>query len=318
MNVRLIFGLLILQLSLTACANSVDLQLRVHSEAGEPVEGARVRGLFFNDQVLKKQTFDGHQAVTDARGEAVVSGDEDLYVDLIINKHGYYESRKRQVVRGSGKDFKVDVILRRKVEPIELYARNFRGYIPVKNIPLGFDLKVGDWVIPHGSGLEKNILFLFEGEATSNLNYWGELTIKFVSPSDGITQTKYPAGKNSVMKMPYLAPAQGYEPSRKFYRRRSGRGTKAVFESNLNASKNNGYFLRINSVVDDNSELVQANYLKISGDLKFDPRTENGKGAAYLQMTYYYNPVINDRNLEFDPTRNLSTNLSEEERVLLP
>ena len=35
-------------------------------------------------------------------------------------------------------------------------------------------------------------------------------------------------------------------------------------------------------------------------------------------FTYYLNPTPNDRNMEFDPTRNLLTGLKEAEKVSVP
>lgn len=40
--------------------------------------------------------------------------------------------------------------------------------------------------------------------------------------------------------------------------------------------------------------------------------------AANLRFTYYLNPTPNDRNVEFDPKRNLFTNLKSDERVTAP
>lgn len=37
-----------------------------------------------------------------------------------------------------------------------------------------------------------------------------------------------------------------------------------------------------------------------------------------IGMTYYFNPAVNDRNLEFDPKRNLFNNLKLEEQVRNP
>ena len=46
------------------------------------------------------------------------------------------------------------------------------------------------------------------------------------------------------------------------------------------------------------------------GFVEFDPR---GSKTSYIRFTYYLNPTPNDRNLEFDPTRNLMTNFGKGE-----
>jgi hypothetical protein len=48
----------------------------------------------------------------------------------------------------------------------------------------------------------------------------------------------------------------------------------------------------------------RAHYGKIYGD--------------FMNFTYYLNPTPNDRNVEFDPKRNLFTNLKDDERVTMP
>jgi hypothetical protein len=53
----------------------------------------------------------------------------------------------------------------------------------------------------------------------------------------------------------------------------------------------------------------------VDGDIRLDPI--NSK-TRILLFTYYLNPTPNDRNLEFDPKRNLFTNLKDEERVTAP
>jgi hypothetical protein len=52
-------------------------------------------------------------------------------------------------------------------------------------------------------------------------------------------------------------------------------------------------------------------YGKIHGEIKFDPR---GSKTALLGFKYYLNPDYT-HNLEFDPTKNLFTDLKRGERV---
>src|SRR5204863_9024831 len=65
-----------------------------------------------------------------------------------------------------------------------------------------------------------------------------------------------------------------------------------------------GYFFRIRTSVHASGKIVSANYGKIYGD--------------FMDFTYYLNPTPNDRNIEFDPKRNLFTNLKANERVTQP
>ncbi|MEZ5415708.1 MAG: hypothetical protein R3F03_15480, partial [Opitutaceae bacterium] len=51
-------------------------------------------------------------------------------------------------------------------------------------------------------------------------------------------------------------------------------------------------------VLDDDGSVVSANYSKVMGDIYVSH-------TGVLRFTYYFNPTPNDRNLEFDPKRNL-------------
>jgi hypothetical protein len=300
----------------SACASSVTLEVRVHEGSGDVVEGASVSGKFFNDQVRNKQVLPSHKSQTDKAGIAEISGDEDLYVDLVVEKRGYYRSTRRQVVKGRD-SVAVDIVLRKKRDPIPLYARHYKGYLPVKSEPVGFDFTVNDWVAPYGKGIHKHILLEFNGTAASNLDFSGKLAVRFPGESDGLVDMTYAPGIDSEMKLPYEAPESGYRASKVLVYSRISSGPGAGYDSNISVDENFGYFLRVNSETDGDGKIKQANYAKIGGDIKFDPRTDNAS-AAYIEMTYYFNPQINDRNLEFDIKRNLYIGLSGEEKVSKP
>ncbi len=67
--------------------------------------------------------------------------------------------------------------------------------------------------------------------------------------------------------------------------------------------KRNFYF-RVHTKLDENGNVVSACYGKIYGDL--------------AQFTYYYNPTLNDRNIEFDPKQNLIHDARSYEQVSQP
>ena len=59
-----------------------------------------------------------------------------------------------------------------------------------------------------------------------------------------------------------------------------------------------GIFYRSRVQLDKDGKLISANYGKIQG-----PITINRQGS--IGMTHYFNGTPNDRNLEFDPSKNL-------------
>ena len=75
------------------------------------------------------------------------------------------------------------------------------------------------------------------------------------------------------------------------------------------------YALRVRTVLDERGQVVSALYGKIYDTIEYFPVESK---TAKLRFTYYLNPVPNDRGMEFDPKRNLFTNLKSDERVSTP
>ena len=114
-----------------------------------------------------------------------------------------------------------------------------------------------------------------------------------------------------------LAPETGYEPlhqisfvSREFPthvdRKKSFEDSSKEFEQ--------GYFFRVRTV-EQNGRIIAANYGKITGDIGIDPRDSK---TCLIAFTYYFNPTSLDRNIEWDPKRNLLQGLSREEMPTAP
>jgi hypothetical protein len=52
----------------------------------------------------------------------------------------------------------VTVVLKKIGNPVAMYARKIQTEIPAVDQPIGFDLMMGDWVIPHGKGVRGDLL----------------------------------------------------------------------------------------------------------------------------------------------------------------
>jgi hypothetical protein len=89
--------------------------------------------------------------------------------------------------------------------------------------------------------------------------------------------------------LPHSAPVEGYVPTWRY---------TANSYTPRTARENVGFFLRTRVRLDANGKIVSANYAKVVGDFYLVPQ-------GSLMFSYYFNPVPNDRNLEFDPKRNL-------------
>ncbi|MEM1082905.1 MAG: hypothetical protein AAGI48_02195 [Verrucomicrobiota bacterium] len=133
-------------------------------------------------------------------------------------------------------------------------------------------------------------------------NWSSQLELKFPGDKEGIVLVDKDYLPYSELKMPHLAYEDGYESSR-IWKKESG-----VPEEDLGER---GYFLRTRVKLDESGEIISANYAKIIEEISIDPR-------GRIEFAYVFNPTANDRNLEFDPSRNLFTKLASEERVTSP
>jgi hypothetical protein len=302
----------------SASVNGSEVRLRVIDEAIAPVSDADATVIFVAPHQEQSET---HSGKSNSEGYFSATGQAVLWVYVEAKKDGYYGSRIDNLP--SGKAVDRSIILRRRINPIPLFAK--RSYDPVSGrtltVPsqdswIGYDFEAGDWVSPHGKGKTADILFLFKNtfkgwkyseremadsrrtnralsEAEFRLYYgkWeGDLEISFPGEQEGLYEESERFLSYSQMKMPHEAPPIGYQAKLR------------CSANSFSPSKSRGdvgFFLRTRVKQNAKGEIVSANFTKIIGDFHFSPET----GA--IQFLYYFNPVPNDRNLEFDPKKNL-------------
>lgn len=169
---------------------------------------------------------------------------------------------------------------------------------------------------PHGKGKSRDILFKFskefggykfsgrdwenikrvnkdatEDEMKKFYGKWdAKLSVGFSSNLEGIVEEKKGYLIYSKMKMPHQAPEEGYQ-SEKEYEQTSYEPSK--FEEGV------GFFIRTR-VTEVDGKIIKANYAKLGKDIKVNARGE-------VAFTYYFNPTVNDRNLEYRRKSNLAT-----------
>ena len=181
-----------------------------------------------------------------------------------------------------------------------MYAKQVRTEIPEIDKLIGFDLERGDWVAPHGEGSISDFIFYAKYTQRSARDFDYTLSLTFSNEADGIqVANSQSIHKESRLKSDYHAPADGYLTEWEQVRTRR----PEIGETN-NIDRDRKYYFRVRTEVDRDGNIVSANYGKIYGD--------------FLQFSYYLNPTPNDRNVEFDPKRNLFENLSASEQVRSP
>ncbi len=209
----------------------------------------------------------------------------------------------------------VEVVLKPIVNPIAMYARKIclpNGYymtIPATNTQVGFDLETGDWVAPYGKGSFSDFIFTMQIKTpyiSMTQPYDVVWTLSFSNKGDGIQSLLVPKNMGSELRMPRNAPEVGYQPSLVQENSYDGKQWK---KGGLSADQN--YFFRVRTVLDGRGNVQSALYGKIAGPIEC---SQTGR----LQFTYYLNPTVNDRNMEFDPKKNLFRNLSPFQSNLAP
>jgi hypothetical protein len=297
-----------------------EVTVRVVDDAGVAVAGSDVGVVFgsYGSEDINKGKSD-----KDGLYRATGRGNHSVMINVV--KSGYYPAQLEGLSRD--KDHDVEVVLPRILNPVSLYAlRNVSLKFPVQSEWIGFDFEAADWVAPYGKGKTIDILFRFRSEFKGlvdrirsqedmekavkfskemyqaarmewtmdkfRVDYgkWDAvMEVSFSVKEEGIYETSQFL-KYSQLKMPHSAPTVGYVPSWRY----EGRSYKAkAYREDV------GYFLRTRVRLDRDGNIASANYARIMGD--FLVATKGGQVA----FTYYFNPLSNDRNLEFDPKKNL-------------
>ena len=305
---KCLLTLLALCLLATSC-NGVTRTVRVTvtGEDGTPIKDADVAVKYLGYQKTTRK-----EGQSNEQGVFSATGSTPLRMTVGIEKDGYYKTHSGRLSRTQNHD--VTFVLREKRNPIPLYAKREIITFPINREWLGYDFQTGDWTAPHGEGKTIDLWLKCDTEKVNSGRYKdakGSLEIKF-REDEGLLLVQDDYLPLSIMKMPHLAPQTGYQNT--FHR----------FEEsyrNKEFRTNTGYFFRTR-VRKEGKHIVSAHYGKFLKDIRFDPRDMSRKGKpkefGTTIFTYYFNPTPNDRNLEFDPKRNLLTNLEYEERANEP
>jgi len=299
------------------------LTLKIVDEEGVPVDAAQIRAHF---QMAGR---DGIIGTSNTNGLFTMEDKSRWKMHYGVEKEGYYKTSGEYMFGNDGdlviKDGKwqpwdpeVRVILRPVVNPIPMYAKIVETKIPTTNEMFGFDLVKGDWVQPVGAGIVADFVFSIKGFWRNYRDNDSVLELRFSNHADGavpIDDSEITA--SSVLVLPRYAHEAGYKDGLTWRRARSisekGSGDEIIDDP---IGRGN-YFFRIRSETNDIGIITNAYYGKIRGSFEFVGAADAGNGS-WLNFTYYLNPTPNDRNMEFDPKKNLFKNLSSLEEVSAP
>ena len=307
------------------CCSVLDAgryEVFVNDQDGNPVENVDVTVGF---DELPFGLYKNRKGTTGEDGQFQFSGWLYNVGFLAASKAGYYDTGVRFEATYSDPKTGKTKTFRRKTIEVELKVIKdpvpmFYSVVVDKDIPVlgrffGFDLQKGDWVKPHGKGVEANCYLKLEKKPTIPEVFLGIMSIRFPNKGDGLIPFEIIPFEGqfsgSEMKSDYFAPKSGYEQEWEWVwhwdeTRESGNSVRFDY------SRTRSYYFRTNTVLNEKDEVVSANYGKIFGDLKFRLREEGP--SRFTWGGIYYNPVVNDRRVEFDRTRPLPDSLLDEQR----
>jgi hypothetical protein len=297
------------------------LTVKVLDEQGVPMPGAMVTFNFMNPTTRDAIQVEG---LTNAEGIFSGEGQTDGVMSGGVNKEGYYRggfSFKGWSGLENGRwepwNATYTTNLRPILKPVALFAKRVRAEIPVLDQPCGYDLEKGDWVSPYGKGQNSDLTFKVRRDFKDWFNFTVEAEVTFAQPLDGFVRMLSPVvGHYSSFRWERSAPEGGYSAPHaiRFVNRdpRTGKNPEQSFD--MTKEREKGYFVRVRTV-EQSGRIVAANYGRIVGDIGIDPRDTK---TCMILFTYYLNPTSLDRNMEWDPKRNLLPGLSWDENPREP
>jgi len=281
------------------------LSFGVLDDKGLPVANAQVRGYFWSPYT-HNAVGDQFNLTTDTNGLCVVSGEGYTDIHGVVKADGHYRTEfsislgdKNEVEKqGVWPLENLTVTLKAIRNPISMYAKRVAMEVPEQGRSIGFDLEKGDWVVPHGSGIRADFIFEVSGVYKELLDRDSKMVLAFENALDGLQGIAVPNDGSKFQSL-YETPSTGYQPNYVYEKKISRIGSERI---NPKPRTDKYYLFRVRSEVDDHGKLVSANYGKIYGDIHCDFKDEK---TISVYFTYYFNPTPNDRNIEFDPEKNL-------------
>jgi hypothetical protein len=283
------------------------LTIHVIGEDGQPIQAANVE-VDFN--VRTKDSLIGAViGPTDTNGNFTAEGEGSAgTLGGGVTKDGYYRSGFDAPPLDRFKDGHwlpwdgtYTTVLRKIEKPISMYVKNAYSEIPSTTQSCGYDLEAGDWIAPWGKGTVADFVVTLKRQYQDIRNYDDTVVISFSNPGDGIQETTLPKEfANSMFKWQREAPETDYQPT--LFLHLSSSSATGMHGDLGDNFYNKKYFFRVRTEK-QGDQIVSALYGKINAGISLAP---NAPQTCGISIFYYLNPTPNDRNLEWDPTKNLA------------
>ena len=263
-------------------AKEIRVDLQVTDQTGNPVPTAQCIVQFNKAESGKVEVVTG-QTNADGTLRTTVNTLESLYIE--VSKPGHYQARLYDIE--GNQDQKHIIQLPYKLNPIGLYVRHHTGNqdeglkFPKNDQWFEYDLKVGDWVQPQGKGIVADVKMRLHCDKESVAQTYLELESIDASAGFHVIDEII---SYSELKLPHQAPESNY--------------AKTLVINGADWENYRGIFLRSRVLLNKDGKIISANYGKIQGPIILSRH-------GVIGLTHYFNGIPNDRNLEFDPSKNL-------------
>ena len=222
------------------------------------------------------------EAKTDDKGQASFPTNGRTLSGFRVEKDRYYPSNR--TVTAGGSEFQIR--LRRIVSPVPMQAKRIRGRIFQNGSPQYYDVFMGDWLPPHGTGKVPDLKFVSTMVRQSDIIYTQTLQVSFANQGDGLKCLEPDPDRDSRFVGLYEAPESGYRADWVQVRERKAGQLES---GNYAADGKRMFVFRVRTILDAKGNVLQANYGKIDGD--------------FMQFTIYLNPTAGDRSIDPDQGR---------------
>lgn len=293
------------------------VNVTIVDDEGKPLVGIPVQGFFYH---YRRGKVNKTTVTTDSDGHALLTGICDSYnVNISLEQDGYYETSEK--IDMLGKDYPGDNIVgvrdgkwqpygiqrkmtfKKKRHPIPMLVFSFNEFEAVaQDREYGYDLEYGSFVAPYGDGKVADFYLKYTWEENEK-RVLITATLRFPNEKDGAYIIDL--DPNAELKSPYHAdPDASYDRELVFSTvwTKFPAGNRDRTEYLKTLSKKHGLILRTRSVVDSEGRLLQANYGKFYGEMIVEGHESSHIFfcGAHNGVATYFNPVVNDTNLEFD------------------
>ncbi len=293
MKKNILGGFVLMMYSLVLAAPRANITIRVVDEAGIPIQGANA-SIHFEMYPDRVKSFKG---LTDTNGLFSAQEETDTNVSEVAEKEGYYKSSETHFFKALNKiktryepwDEVRTLTMRKIIDPKEGKKAGFKGLIPKENEALGFDMVVGDWVVPYGKGLISDFSFTYSFDAEGKI---ASYILCFPNAGEGLIERPRDTKEQSIFRWPHQAPLDGYQSAwKKKQTYASGDASKLKDYVELPRQASDiQYIFRIRIQYDAQGNLISAYYGKIKGAVMI----WNGE----LRFSYWLNTDPISRSLE--------------------